>query len=218
MTFLFIEMGYRVYLRVANPVTIYQPGGKVFSPNGSGEYRGGYVSLDKFAFRNTLDLSDREMRFLIVGDSFAFGLGVDDDEVFTYHLNEDSKKFGIGFINLAHPGYDTIHLVRNFRKYEYYFRPYDAILWFYNINDAKNSKVYTPSNIIERDVKLGPYFIENTIWPYLKSPTLIKHSILNLTASNSGNKLSENKDNIGNFYYKACLAAYNPEKVTAEFD
>jgi len=215
-SFILLEIGYQVYLKVVNPVTIYQPGGKVFSPGGKGIYRGGDVSLDKYGFRNSSDLSDREMKFLIIGDSVPFGLGINDDEVFTHLLNEDGRKTGIGFINLAHPGYDTIHLVRTFRKYEHFFRPYDAIIWFYNINDAKSSKKYYPSNIIYPDIKLGPYSVENAIWPYIKSPTLIKHLVSNLVSRYWGGGLSEQKDINWDFYYKACLATFKPGSVTAE--
>ena len=39
---------------------------------------------------------------------------------------------------------------------------------------------------------------------------------MNLTSNYSDDKSSENKDNSWEFYYKACLATYNPGKVTAE--
>jgi hypothetical protein len=176
ISLILIELGYLAYLKIANPVVIHQPGGKVLSPNGKGNYRGGYTSLDKHALRNPWDLSDREMKFLVLGDSLAFGMGVNDDEVFTHLLNEDAKNAGIAFMNLAYPGYNTIISVGHLMDKEKFFVPYEGIIWIYYINDAKSSKYYISwKESVKPDVYWGSNQIENKIWPYLKSPTLIKH-------------------------------------------
>jgi hypothetical protein len=185
LSLVLVESVYRGYLFVAKPPTIYFPGGKSLRPNGQGIYRGGEITLDAFGFRNGYDKSIflRNRRFLVLGDSVAFGMGVNDSETFVFHLNQHFKSRDIGFINLGRPGRDTHSIRDTLFTYEGALFPYLGIIWIYNINDAKLSDKYYPPNlnsgpIIYSKGSFGK--IENTLWPYLQSPSLIKHLTLGI--------------------------------------
>lgn len=221
VAFSIIEIGYRFYLKSFNPVTVYRPAAKTLNPDGQGNYRGGFVSLDKYGLRNKLDegILNRRHKILVIGDSLTFGSGVNDDEVFVHHLNELNRELDISFINLGQPGYDTMDLYPHYIRYDRYFWPYSAIIWVYYINDAKKSYSYInwqySLDHFKEDHSQGPYEIENRIWPYLKSPTLIKHLIQNSYSKFIADKKSKKNNFVWEGYYKTSINSYTPGSVKA---
>lgn len=61
-------------------------------------------SINSDGFRG-LNSKSGEYDYMVVGDSFSFGLGVDDNETFTALLNQESSIYS--FNNYSVPGYST---------------------------------------------------------------------------------------------------------------
>jgi len=216
--FVIIEIVYRSYLSILKPITIYLPAAKTLNPGGSGEYRGGHVTLDENGLRNKIDEKalERKYRFLVVGDSVTFGMGVDDDEVFVHHLNTLYEKRDVGFVNLGVPGLGTEWLRVQLAKHHKRFAPYIGIIWVYNINDARSNEDYKELSdevISDEYYSKGSNTIENYIWPYLKSPTLIKYLLKNL--KDLMFKANARKNLQWEDYYEMCLQSYSPSSQKA---
>lgn len=62
-------------------------------------------NIDRDGFRRS-DARRENVNYAVVGDSFSFGLGVNDDETFTALLNANSEEKNI-FRNYSVPGYST---------------------------------------------------------------------------------------------------------------
>ena len=65
-------------------------------------------TINEYGFRGTFpeNISDKNRnRIAIIGDSFSFGLGVNDKNVFVEHLNDSVKE--TDYMNLSVPGYST---------------------------------------------------------------------------------------------------------------
>jgi lysophospholipase L1-like esterase len=218
VSLILIEGGYRIYLHIVNPPAMYYPGGKSLRPNGQGMYRGGEISLDLFGFRNGYDKSIflRKKRLLVLGDSTAFGMGVNDNETFTHHLNQIFKSRDWAFINLGRPGRDTASIRDTLLTYEKAFLPYLGLIWIYNINDAKLSDDFRPPNFNTGSIIYSTGTLskmENRIWPYLRSPTLIKHltqELLNKNPRKLEMKWQE--------YYNYCLGTFKPDSKFINFE
>ncbi len=93
-------------------------------------YRGALVPVEK---------SSDTFRIILLGDSFAFGWGVEDDETFAFHLQKilnerfqgDSK---VEVINFGEPGYSTFQQVALFEEKGMAYHP-DAVLVYFVDND-----------------------------------------------------------------------------------
>jgi len=64
-----------------------------------------FYNINSHGFRAP-DVNDETVEYAVVGDSFSFGLGVEDDETFTALLNVGSEK-NKTFYNYSVPGYST---------------------------------------------------------------------------------------------------------------
>lgn len=65
-------------------------------------------NINRHGFRGHFPVSlqhKTKPRIVIVGDSFSFGLGVNDADTFTAKLNQ--RQTGVDFLNLSIPGYST---------------------------------------------------------------------------------------------------------------
>ncbi|MBE9560138.1 MAG: SGNH/GDSL hydrolase family protein [Proteobacteria bacterium] len=152
-------------------------------------------NINENGFRGS-DVSVDAIEYAVVGDSFSFGLGVDDDETFTALLNtgKDQKKH---YYNYSVPGYSTDQQLLLINKFK------DEI--------SKNVLliVYLGNDIFDnmRDYPLQaehgkPYFslnnnklqLENTPVPLVPKPAEArKDSISNIVLANddSGNAFSD---------------------------
>jgi lysophospholipase L1-like esterase len=210
-----IEISYRIYLNVSGAWVTFTPDGLKVLPNGHGKLRQGKVTTDKHGARNALglDVIKREKRILVIGDSVAFGFGVDDERVFTHLLNHRFAESEIGFINLSRPSWDT----PGFRDLLFIegidFNP-QALLWVYYINDAKTSLGYRPTPTKKRyprlagDIQWGIYrFLR---WPFLLKPVL-QHLLAWAHLRKDGPKGTG-----WPAYYRWFLDAYRPGTKTRE--
>ncbi len=75
---------------------------------------------------------ERSRKVAIVGDSFAFGEGVKDEDTLSYFLN--AKFTAINFQNYGSPGYDVMMVNQTF-FYLINENKSEAIIYFYNLND-----------------------------------------------------------------------------------
>ncbi len=96
--------------------------------------------LNNFGFRGkdfVVERSDR-IRIAVLGDSFAFGMGVRNEDLFTElverELNTDSSR-GVEVYNFALPGIGTEHERALYEHVVCYFNPDIVIVW-YVLNDV----------------------------------------------------------------------------------
>ena len=217
VTSVFIEIGYRVYLKAVKPVTIMTPDGLRFLPHGSGIYRGGKTSCDKYGFRNALDSIawNKKIKIMLLGDSVGFGMGVDDDETISHNLNCYFNRFDIGFLNLCRPGWDTPALRDMLYEKGPMLKPWDMVIRLYYINDAKSSTRYTPPlpagvSSIDRMNFSGKF--QHFIFRFFKWPFIFKPRLLQLF-----NDSVENEDprrTSWESYYEWCISSYELNSQT----
>ena len=92
--------------------------GWALSPGWSGRHHHhdfdvGY-SINKRGFRADPAMQGDTPRVAVLGDSFTFGLGVEDAETFVSRLNADSQRGA--FLNMGMPGYSTDQQILLFRR------------------------------------------------------------------------------------------------------
>lgn len=207
-----IELGYRVYLLMVRPPVVLTPDGEEFNPNGQGRWRGGKISIDEHGFRNGLDSSAmmRNRRILVIGDSIAFGMGVNDDAVFTHRLNQKFAPASIGFVNLSRPGWDTPTLRDLLYRFGEDFLPIYSLLWVYYINDAKSSTVYRVPPTMQREREQYNFSgrFQWTVYSGLRWPFLFKPRVKAYLKKQDPRRTSWEA------YYKWCLDSYAPRSET----
>lgn len=222
ITLVFIEIGYRVYLKAVKPVTVMTPDGLRFNPNGKGIYRGGKTSCDKYGFRNALDLEawNKKIKIMLLGDSVGFGMGVDDDETISHRLNRYFSRFGIGFLNLCRPGWDTPALRDMLYEKGSALKPWDMVIWLYYINDAKSSTTYTSplyrgESPVDKMNFSGKF--QHFIYRFFKSPFVFKSLLKNVYQKFFGKK-SERQSKIESWgnYYNWCISSYELKSKTRQ--
>ena len=97
------------------------------------------VETDQDGIRLSNNLPEAENNILLVGDSFVFGLGVNDNETFTALLNKRSAKSN--FINLGCIGYSTVQEYLWTKEVLSKFNPQKVILFFY-LDDVEANLTY----------------------------------------------------------------------------
>ncbi|MFT7459833.1 MAG: hypothetical protein ACI909_002516, partial [Planctomycetota bacterium] len=117
---LLAEYGLRWYQQSINNSSAGDPGllryhaqlGWTLTPSWQGQHQhhdfNVQYNINKYGFRGdeSIDLqSNTRRRIAFVGDSFSFGLGVEDEDTFTAQLNRLHPE--IEFLNLSVPGYST---------------------------------------------------------------------------------------------------------------
>ena len=110
------------------------------TPNWRGEHRhfdfNARYAINDFGFRADakFTIPSQGKRYAVVGDSFAFGLGVNDDETFVHRLNE-SATLGATFLNFSVPGYSTDQEALLIEQSVFEFKPDVVMLVVYLAND-----------------------------------------------------------------------------------
>jgi lysophospholipase L1-like esterase len=121
-----------------NPILNYE-----LIPNYEGKAFGGFVSINSFGFRGTevcLKKPKDVYRIAVIGDSWAFGWGVNQNKVFATVLeemlneNKDQKKFEI--LNFALFGYNLQQQEIILKERVINFNP-NIVIFAYNINDLE---------------------------------------------------------------------------------
>jgi len=92
------------------------------------------VTTNSKGFRDEEEVLDAKKRIVIVGDSYAFGTGVENDETFASKIeNENIQAFNLGV-----GGYGTVQEVRMARE-QLGLDPDVVVLQFFNGNDVQDS-------------------------------------------------------------------------------
>ena len=220
-----VEIAYRLYQYTKKPLVEFTPFGEELRPLGQGVYpSGGFVSLDKYGFRNgMIDTStSASKRILVVGDSLTFGVGVNDSETFVDLLNKKYSNQNIHFINTSVPGFDTGRLRSLMLVNAKAHAPIHGVVWVYYINDARTSYEYKPIQYSDDSLVEYPKIVENfkpgmlkkisqLTWPYLKSVTFITNRLSALFSDQPEHRSWE-------LYYNECLAAYNPNSKSYQIE
>ena len=80
----------------------------------------GTISSNSFGFRSA-EIDQNKKQIIVLGDSFAWGFGVNDTETFPYFLDKMVSKLGYQVSNLAVSGYDIgqdyLFLKRHINKF-----------------------------------------------------------------------------------------------------
>jgi lysophospholipase L1-like esterase len=100
------------------------------------------VSINSVGLRGPeLDWTDRARRILALGDSFAFGLGVEAEETFVHQLAERLRAGGIRAtaLNAGVPGYGIPDSVARFSRLGAQLKPDLVILAVYVGNDLQEA-------------------------------------------------------------------------------
>jgi lysophospholipase L1-like esterase len=97
-----------------------------------------HVSQNRYGFRGLgYDFKKGEKkRLLVLGDSFVWGFGVDNEELFT-HLMESGSPDTLEVINLGVSGYTTDQEYLLWRKLGSKWTPEDVVLFILPTNDLK---------------------------------------------------------------------------------
>lgn len=105
-------------------------------PNLNVKFQGVPVRTNSFGMRGA-EISEEKQatkhRIAMLGDSFAFGWGVNEEESFAHKLGE---KLNAEVLNFGVPGYSTFQEVASFLDMGIKFKP-DAVIIFYIDNDAQ---------------------------------------------------------------------------------
>ena len=100
------------------------------------------VQTNSYGMRNSeipIEKSPDSIRIALLGDSFAFGWGVDVDKIFAHILEERLNSFASGkrkieVLNFGVPGYSTFQEVADFFEKGLQFKP-DIVLVYFIDND-----------------------------------------------------------------------------------
>lgn len=125
-----------------------------------GLYAGKRISINSQGFRGAAlaKVESSVFRVAIIGDSIAFGQGVDEDETLPMQLRVLLRRklnSQAEVINLGVPGYDTCQESLRFEESLEKFRPHVAILVYFE-NDTEPSLVTVRDGVvISSDVRTG---------------------------------------------------------------
>lgn len=102
-------------------------------------------SINRHGFRGNFRAKRKHGMKLhaFVGDSFTFGLGVDDDETFVYLLNLQPEQSRI-FLNFSIPGFSTDQEALLIEKRVFDFSPDGIFLVVYLMNDLLDNELPYP--------------------------------------------------------------------------
>ncbi len=147
---------------LASGMVQYDPDlGWKLTPGWSGRHDhkefGATYSINALGFRNDAPLQVRmpgNRLTLVVGDSFTFGLGVNDDATFVHHLNAAHPP-GISFSNGSIPGFSTDQQALLIGKHLLSLTPDRILLVVYLGNDLFDNRLAFPLQVSSPK----PYFV-----------------------------------------------------------
>lgn len=92
-------------------------------------------SNNSLGFRGGLEYGPKkpnEFRILLLGDSFTYGLGVNDNQTFGYHLEQYLRRHNLNavVINAGNPGHGTDYTLKLFQTYGARLQPDVTVLYF----------------------------------------------------------------------------------------
>ena len=94
------------------------------------------------AFKEYEEKRIAKYRILMLGDSYTYGLSVNDNETFSYYLqqNFDKENVPVEVINGGNPGKGTDYAVRFFQVLGHSWYPDLTIVWFYHNDFCDNGR------------------------------------------------------------------------------
>lgn len=103
------------------------------------------------------DLSPQRKNVVVIGDSFAFGFGVQWDETIGSILEKELQKKDASYqvINLAMPGWDIDAIVRGFEFYKDMLKPV-AVVYVFCPNDLLGGMKKVSANVFDIEYHAGP--------------------------------------------------------------
>lgn len=104
------------------------------APPGHGIIRG-VLRTDKRGYRNQVDLDEYDV--VVLGDSFAEGSNVSDEDVWPVRLAEES---GVSVYNLGMSSYDPMHYLESLNRYGLALNPKYVVCMVYEGNDFRSAK------------------------------------------------------------------------------
>lgn len=111
-------------------------------------------TINRYGFRGRGDdPAAAAHRIAVVGDSFTFGLGVNDEQTFTEVLNRDFAN-RIVFYNFGVPGYSTDQEYLLIKERVFLFAPHQIVLVVYLFNDLIDNLLPFPF----QTSRAKPYF------------------------------------------------------------
>lgn len=132
-------------------------------------------STNQYGFRGNFDEKEGQTdhRYAVVGDSFTFSYGVNDNETFVHLLNSE-KSNGDIYLNFGIPGYSTDQEYLMIKERVFYFSPDMILLVVYLVNDLFDNEL--PFPLQANHAK--PYFeltsngltLKNTPVPFKNKP------------------------------------------------
>jgi len=107
-----------------------------------------------------------DYRILLLGDSFTYGIGVDDNQTFAHHLRTalSSKKQTIEIINAGNQGKGTDYALKFFRTLGHKFKPNLTILFFSSTDFHDNQRGIYYKVDVSGKIKEIPEPLANTLW------------------------------------------------------
>jgi hypothetical protein len=104
-----------------------------------------------------------DFRILLLGDSFCYGFGVDDDQTFACGIekNLSSENWSTEVINAGNGGQGTDYALKFFSTLGYRFRPDLTVLCFFANDFADNGRYLYYS--IGKDGDLSPISLSNSL-------------------------------------------------------
>ena len=111
------------------------------------------INFDEHRRLNGIDdeINPEDKLIALTGDSLAMGWGVNDDQTFSYHLQESLKK---KVLNLGVSSYGTVRELKKIKSHRYYDQ-FDTIIIQYNLNDLEENK-----NLIDKKIFSKKYYDE----------------------------------------------------------
>ncbi len=92
------------------------------------------LGLGPVGFRDTLP--DREPFALVLGDSFGFGMGVEQEEIWSERLEKES---GLSIVNLSQTGASSLQEARLYARYGRQLSTTKVVFWLFFQNDLKDN-------------------------------------------------------------------------------
>ncbi len=133
-----------------------------FSPNSSGKIFGKKIFIDKYGLRvpsNKFKYNLNNDSIYFIGDSTAFGNGIEEDKTFVGLLRKNFPD--LNFYNNSVPGYNIIHHQKNLKKIDK-FDNIKKVFYIMTLNDIyAGPSIQTIKNVKNTEVRREAMGIEN---------------------------------------------------------
>ena len=111
--------------------------GWVLTPNNVFERNGRIRSTNSMGFRSP-EIDSERKHVIVVGDSVAFGLGLNDDETLSYYLGKNLEGFQV--LNFSVPGYSVDQYYMVLKKYIAKTNPALVVVVIFSGNDFEETR------------------------------------------------------------------------------